>query len=241
MKAKIVLMAAALTSASIITTTTHAAEVTYNSGYSLSATSGTLDGGVPILLPQFDKSLGELDSAIVTITGSLSAEIEVENNSSFALSLNELLLTGSVRLLGPYTQANSPQITMTSSTAAPLGASDGVAGSGSDYGEFTISTIEQEASEYISGVVVTPRVPGASGLETYIGDGNISLLAHGSGGVAYNGPVYSEGTPDFSLDTIGLKATGIASITYNYTAVPEPASMAMMGLGGLMLLKRRRN
>jgi len=63
--------------------------------------------------------------------------------------------------------------------------------------------------------------------------------------------------PDFDIDVdstsvVNISATGVAGgfttiealgdvkITYEYTPIPEPASMALMGLGGLALIRRRR-
>lgn len=50
---------------------------------------------------------------------------------------------------------------------------------------------------------------------------------------------------DLAIYNTALTPTQVATIAKasytNYVATPEPASMAMMGIGGLLVLRRRRN
>jgi hypothetical protein len=73
----------------------------------------------------------------------------------------------------------------------------------------------------------------AAGLDLagYIGAGSLSFGTTGTGNYAiYDGPLYAGG---------GANLTGIASVTYNYTPIPEPATMCLLGLGAFALRRKK--
>ena len=70
-------------------------------------------------------------------------------------------------------------------------------------------------------------------IATFVGVGNVTLGQNATGN--------SSGTGAGNLITqFATQAGSVAKVTYSYQPVPEPASMAVLGLGAAALLRRRR-
>ncbi len=88
-------------------------------------------------------------------------------------------------------------------------------------------------------------------MQTQVGTGIPTTLTYPSGSGTINIPAYNPGAPGennfrFLLNPMELNFAGSATVTIsNFVfdtggAIPEPASLAILGLGGLMMLRRRR-
>ena len=73
-----------------------------------------------------------------------------------------------------------------------------------------------------------------SSLEEFIGAGTIDMSVDGLGSLVATG-----GLGTYSLVESIFQASGEATITYEYSVVPEPTTIAMLTLGGLLLVRRR--
>lgn len=83
-----------------------------------------------------------------------------------------------------------------------------------------------------TGAVSTPSI--TSALAGFLGDGTIATSVY----FPVSGNFYSGGT-DFTA-TIALLGSADVSVTYGYTQVPEPSTLALLGFGCVTVLMRRR-
>lgn len=174
-----------------------------------------------VQVPQFDPSLGSLNSISVALSLEITPIAEVFNIGSSAETFTTAFTdttaggAGPVTWTDPYGQFGDANYSYTvpGGSASP-GANDfpgpSVAGS---------STTTVPIADF----------PDYTGVGTYTLDYTVSGLINSGG--SPGGDLFYGG--DRSLD-------GSATITYNYTAVPEPASMALIMIGSTGLLARRR-
>lgn len=210
---------------------------------------GTLDGSNQLQVSKFDTSLGTLTKVEVTITLSMpSFTLDVDNDAdtaanvkvtfgtiggtSFSSSANTLntslnQLTGTD--FGVASQLSTFDVQATSGDAIGTFENDG----GSDNGSFITSSVlvGQIAPREISSAVwgeyqsATPGTISYDLAVDWVTDLNVNS-GGGSGLVLWQGSIPA--------------ATFSSTVTYTYTAVPEPASALLGGIGFLFLLRRRR-
>lgn len=95
----------------------------------------------------------------------------------------------------------------------------------------------QAASEFdvlIDGVAVLETIGDDSFLELGGLDGLV-ITAGSEITFAVDGPLFPTGSPD------AAESTSVRVETFTVQIVPEPSSLALLGLGGLVMFKRRRN
>lgn len=208
----IVLLAASLANAAVVT------YGPVSSGNQAQGESWSVD----LQLNQFDPSLGTLDKVILTLDAGQSADVTIENDSTTSGVNVTVTLNGTVTGTAPNSLVAISSI-IGNKTSGSLAATDGTPGSGPDYEDLgTISDTTQATDEITSN------------FSPYIGTGTFTVTIDGVGGWSFSG------TNDATLKVSDFVGYGDASVTYEYT-VPEPATMGLMGLGGLgMLLRRRR-
>ena len=208
-----------------------AATITQTQFYSFIPTNTT-----PLTFNQFDTSLGSLTSITITTTVTKSGgSLFVDNDSATAatgtisqeVTIN--LSSGSVALIDGVPSPIGVNITATTGFGVTLAADDldgaGFQVGGPDYGgtffdSLTVSETKNVNTGFFSG---------------YLGVGTYVINAKGTQGTdttAVGGAAF-QGTP--------ANASGDVTITYNYEAVPEPASALLGSLGVLALLRRRRH
>jgi hypothetical protein len=176
---------------------------------------------------QFDPSLGTLTGASITLHMNLTPKVSLFNISgspaSYSYAFSNTVLSGAtpVTWTDPYGSSALDNYNLVFGVLG--GPTIGVAPVGPS--SIPGSPIPETSSSTVPGV----------NLPTYIGLGTV--------GVTYNvtGSTNSGGQGVSGLFFGGDRSfAGTADVTYTYTAAPEPASLAIIGLAGMALLARRR-
>jgi hypothetical protein len=174
-------------------------------------------GSTTASLPQFNPALGTLTSVEISIDALIQASITGENDSATAGNMTANL-SGNATAAGPSGLSATAAINASSGPVS-LAATDGTSGSGPDFHDFGAVSGSDSDTDLIS-----------SSLSPYIGAGSVSYNINGSGGFSLSGVSNST----LTIDDFG--ANGTIEVTYTYTPVPEPASLAMMASGVAMLI-----
>jgi hypothetical protein len=176
--------------------------------------------------PEFPSGTRVLKAVQLDVGGKIQAMVTAENNSTIPVNNFAVNLTGIVDfMIGPATLGlgiiqNSPvvMVAATDNGGVPNG-------SGPDFHDFgLLSGGDTDKYFVFSDADVAP----------WIGNGNIIGTINGSGGFAV------QGTADGTVNLIDFGAAGTAKLTYFFNIIPTPGSIALLGLGGLVALRRRR-
>ena len=198
------------------------ADVSYSGSIPVSSTNWSS----AITVPQFDPSLlgpgEEMYCVMIKLTGSVEGRIRAESLDA-APSLIDATLSAEITANAP---AGLQVITVPlSTTMFPASAFDGSIDFGGTSG-FDTGTVA--GGDMDSNSVMLP-----SDLSPYVGLGNILI------------PVSAQGTSTVSgsgnIVSIINTAAGVGlEITYKTRQIPTPGAAALVGIGGLMVARRRR-
>ena len=186
---------------------------------------------VPLTFDYFNNALGTLDSVTIEVSMSTSggfgivdndgvdqATVTIETLVQAAASSVDVFMPGAVA----STSINA-NFSLAGEGAGPDGAAiDGSAPDG--------ATLNVPVGTFSSGVLGTTAVQ----RNTFIGVGTYDIIldAMQETDILVGGGVATGNNPA-SVD-------GFVRVIYDYTPIPEPASLALIGLGGLTLIRRRR-
>jgi hypothetical protein len=179
-----------------------------------------------VLVPQYNGTFGSLLSVKVElIADAAGGEVEWDNEDSVGGTVT-LAIRSVITATGPNL---SLQLSLPgqAATAAVLADSDGSPDyAGNDWSSVASGTEHGEASDTLTNIALF--VP-------YVGPGNFQVdLAS----LVFT-KITTVGASGESRATNG-QATGTVKVTYEFTDVPEPATMGLLALGGIAALVRRR-
>lgn len=185
-------------------------------------------------VPRFDPTLGTLQSVTFGLLDSMTTTIWLENYSS---SPGTTTITGVVN--GAFSLVNDASPSTTYVTGGTLSVTKG---QGDTFGQNS-----NHATDYASpyGIKYAPTTVSDSAYTTS-NSSAMSLLNDFTGTTPISLRYVANGTHDYTADNGNGKAVFVTTasakgyVIYNYQAVPEPSSVAALGLGALGLLRRRK-
>lgn len=183
-------------------------------------------------IQKFDSNLGTLTGVTVTVDfATLQGAFTVQNNDATAVTVSSYTSTfsirGSTNALGYTPQSVSfDGFSNPSPTTSPDWSSTSIASGATQ--EFTLgagqdfTTLLPRPSAIISASFISAyESAGGSGVVTFQALNNQSISTTGS---------------SYSVNSETAGANTQISVIYTYTAVPEPSTYALMGLGALALV-----
>jgi hypothetical protein len=200
------------------------ADSTYYTG---TISPGTLGGSVTTSLPMFNIALGTLTSVQIQLNFTITPYAQIYNFSGVPRTF-----TSSDWISFSYAPIDIWTVSHGSDSwtlAAPTVTTGTIYGTG--------QVLPNATGLQLVGSTSAPANLTASGvnLAGYIGAGNLVFGTAGVGQVLSGGAFFSGG----GFSGGGGNLIGTASVTYDYTPVPEPSTFALM-LGGLILLPATR-
>ena len=196
--------------------------------------SGLTDGNAQtVYLSQFNAAnaiaAGEssgstytLTSIVLSINGALSGTLEFNNIRAGSLNVSSARVTTDQDHLGFVLTSGANQIAE-SITYSDVNAPFSVAGH---------STVDHNFTDITGTRAQTANI--SSALAAYTGSGTFASTVYQKFGISSS---TDSGIFPGLVDSIG---SANVSITYHYSEVPEPSSLALLGLGCAALISRRR-
>lgn len=188
----------------------------------------TSTGSTQVELDQFDDMEGSLELLSVEIAFSAyqQANVTIENNANDIVTGSPALMGGNIGIEGEALNS-STDLDVTDVTPFAFAASDGTTGSGGDFHDFGIIKSDSISTSITKTDLTDDEIDLFSGPDslTYI------ISSFGAWGLS--------GTGDATAEVSDYDTIGDLTITYTYQAVPEPATMGLLGVAAIILLVRR--
>jgi hypothetical protein len=174
-----------------------------------------------LMLQKFDTNLGTLTGVTFTVTNNVSGYISIYNSDSASHMFTDASAATTVTATGP---GSTMAVTTSSVTLASGTAVAGI-------NNYTPATM----SSTTSPTTVVPM----SDWGLYSGPGNFDATFSFAASPATYGGTETNGSGDLYFGG-KIQAGGSITVTYTFLAVPEPASMGLLGIGMAGLLSFRR-
>jgi len=183
-----------------------------------------------LFLPQFNSALGTLTEVRLVLNGSMYASFGYENKRDIAQNMSYLYNMDQDLSL---TSTDLPSLTMATTrgdmswhSLGLVPAFDGVVDYGGTSGGTIVYDLLTDSGEYI-----------------YTAAGDLAKFI-GLGDVVYDGVATAYVTMGLTGGNSASKSVSLVgasvSVEYTYTPVPEPATVGLLSLGGLLVVRRRR-
>jgi len=227
MKMKLYGSAAILAASMLVASAASAATLIETGSYGFSPTDfTTTDGNAgEISLAQFNPALGKLNSIVITFTANDEATATATNNNPKGSKSISAKLDSKVVLHGPD---GAGMHTFGSLTPTETVTDNLAAGATTTFGGLLQSSLTDTYT-------LNPTSPSTKLFNSFVGTGLYNFVVDATGASIV------KGTGNFA-SSISTEAQGIVTVDYNYTAVPEPATWAVMlvGFGGMGVAMRSR-
>ncbi len=190
-----------------------------------------------LAVPQFDSSLGTLNSVTIAVSTALQASLKGENT-------NPTNPASGTKAFNVYTYWTSDPTQYTRASVTLSFDSSVISTAGyTDATKYVLNLTKYDGITDFAGTSGATAVTFSpfdsdilfynSGLASFIGTGSLTFGLISDAYTVLQAP----GTFATRMATTGQAGV---NVTYDFTPIPEPATIGLLGLGALSLLKRRR-